>query len=158
VKPVPGRLSPRALAGALVLDDTYNANPRSVRASLEAAHELARGTGGRLVVVLGDMLELGALSARLHAEVGEAVVRAEAAVFIAVGREMAVAARVAARAQRPVVVETERTDDAATVVASVLQPGDVVLVKGSRGMAMERVLVGLEGARGRGAQGREERG
>jgi UDP-N-acetylmuramoyl-tripeptide--D-alanyl-D-alanine ligase len=153
VTPAPGRLNPRRVRDALVLDDTYNANPRSVRASLATAREAAEALGTRLVVVLGDMLELGDLSARLHAEVGENVVAARAAVLVTVGPQMALAARVAAAAgiAAPIVVETARTDDAATVLAGVLRPGDVVLVKGSRGMRMEQVVEAL--AAGAGGEG-----
>ncbi len=82
----------RALGGLLVIDDTYNANPRSVRAALDAAHESARAPGARLVVALGDMLELGALAPAMHAEVVADVMRLGPAAFIAVGAEMSAAA------------------------------------------------------------------
>ena len=59
VKPVPGRLATRQVNDLVVIDDTYNANPRSVRAALEAARETADGLKARLLVALGDMLELG---------------------------------------------------------------------------------------------------
>ena len=64
VKPVPGRLATREVHDHVVIDDTYNANPRSVRAALAAARETADGLKARLLVALGDMLELGALAAR----------------------------------------------------------------------------------------------
>lgn len=146
VKALPGRLCPRSIGGALVLDDSYNANPRSVRASLAAAGEVASGLGARLVVVLGDMLELGELSARWHADIGQAVARQGAAVFVAVGAEMVRAAQAARETGRKElqVVETPDSEQAATVVRDILCPGDVVLVKGSRGMRMERVIEALE--------------
>jgi UDP-N-acetylmuramoyl-tripeptide--D-alanyl-D-alanine ligase len=150
VKPTPGRLTPVAAGAVTLLDDTYNANPRSVRASLAAAREVADEVGGRLVVVLGDMLELGELSESLHAGVGVDVLGVRPEMFVTVGGQMGLAARVvAARAGEggaSIVVETLTTDDAATVVQSVLRPGDVVLVKGSRGMRMERVVEVLASA------------
>ncbi|MFZ0887685.1 MAG: Mur ligase family protein, partial [Candidatus Binataceae bacterium] len=62
IAPVEGRLSTRTIAGAIVIDDSYNSNPRSVRAALSAADEAARIRKARLVIAMGDMLELGALS------------------------------------------------------------------------------------------------
>ena len=59
VKPVAGRLANTSIHGIFVIDDTYNSNPRSVRAALAAAREVADGLGARLVIALGDMLELG---------------------------------------------------------------------------------------------------
>jgi UDP-N-acetylmuramoyl-tripeptide--D-alanyl-D-alanine ligase len=143
VAPVPGRLVPRALRGALVLDDTYNASPRAVRAALEAARELADARGARLVVALGDMLELGALSASLHEEVGRDVAAAGAAVFVACGAEMRRAARSAEGARE--VLAVDRSEEAGACLRARVAAGDVVLVKGSRGTRMERAVAALEG-------------
>ncbi len=93
VVPVAGRLSTRAVAGVIVIDDTYNANPRSVRVALEAARETADGLRARLIVALGDMLELGALAPAMHAEAVRDVYRARPDACIAVGPEMAAAIR-----------------------------------------------------------------
>jgi UDP-N-acetylmuramoyl-tripeptide--D-alanyl-D-alanine ligase len=93
VEPVAGRLSTREVADVVVIDDTYNANPRSVRAAVAAARETADGLGARLVVAMGDMLELGALSTAMHAEVVREIFRARPAACIAVGAEMRTAAR-----------------------------------------------------------------
>ena len=91
VAPVAGRLQMRALGGLLVIDDTYNANPRSVRAALDAAHESAAAPGARLVVALGDMLELGAFAPAMHSEVAADVMHLAPAAFVAVGPEMSAA-------------------------------------------------------------------
>jgi UDP-N-acetylmuramoyl-tripeptide--D-alanyl-D-alanine ligase len=145
----PGRLDAAPLGDAVLIDDTYNANPRSVRASLAAARELADGTGGSLRVVLGDMRELGALSSEMHAAIGREAAALGVATLVTLGPEMTRAARAAAAADvpaRPVVVELpdpEHAADAAAVVRGVLRPRDVVLVKGSRGMRMERVVDAL---------------
>ncbi|MCA9615356.1 MAG: UDP-N-acetylmuramoyl-tripeptide--D-alanyl-D-alanine ligase, partial [Myxococcales bacterium] len=86
--PVAGRMSPRGgVGGALVLDDTYNANPSSVLLALRTAKTVADARGGRLVAVLGDMKELGALSREKHAEVRNAAEAVAQCVFV--GPEMA---------------------------------------------------------------------
>lgn len=146
VEPVAGRLVPRqGPHGAIVLDDTYNANPASMAVSIAAARELASARGGRALLVLGDMRELGALSAEEHEKVGRLAAQPGVALFIAAGTEMALAAHAARneakRASLP--IEIAHSDDPRYAVSLVLgrvTPNDVVLVKGSRGMRMERVI------------------
>ena len=147
VEPVPGRLSTREIASVVVIDDTYNANPRSVRVALEAARETADGLHARLVVAIGDMLELGALAPAMHAEAVRDLFLARPDACIAVGPEMAAAVRAVGQsaASTPPPVFRFATDSAAaaTVVRALVRPGDVLLVKGSRGLAMERVIEAL---------------
>jgi len=143
VAPVAGRLQMRAIGGLLVIDDTYNANPRSVRAALEAAHESARASGARLVVALGDMLELGALASAMHAEIAADVMRLAPAAFVAVGPEMSTAAGAPGIAGRAGVLLAADSAVAADLVCALVREGDVVLVKGSRGIQMERIIEAL---------------
>jgi UDP-N-acetylmuramoyl-tripeptide--D-alanyl-D-alanine ligase len=146
VEPVAGRLSTREVADVVVIDDTYNANPRSVRAALAAARETADGLGARLVVAMGDMLELGALAPAMHADVVREIFRARPAACIAVGAEMKAAVRAAeggADGSPPTLLVTADSAEASRVVRGVVRPGDVLLVKGSRGIAMERVIDAL---------------
>ena len=148
VKPAAGRLVPMRTAGVLIIDDTYNANPRSVAASIAAAREVADQMNARLLLVLGDMLELGALAGEMHAKVGQSVLAAKPAAFVAVGEQMSIAARVVAAAGRSRYCspsKTARTEDAHAILAALLRPGDVVLVKGSRGMRMETIVEALAG-------------
>jgi UDP-N-acetylmuramoyl-tripeptide--D-alanyl-D-alanine ligase len=144
VSAVPGRLNLRTMpSGVRVLDDTYNASPRAVRAALDAARELATRNGARLIAVLGDMLELGVLAAEEHTRVGVLAAEAGVALMAAVGPEM----RAAADAARAKGVAIERFDDAshaARWLCGAVRPGDVVLVKGSRGMRMERCVAALD--------------
>lgn len=125
----------------LVLDDTYNANPASMRAALATLGELAGGR--RKVAVLGEMKELGPLAEEEHDALGDAV--AEAGIELLVGCG-GLAGRVVARArQRGIAeaVDAADTAEAAREVLSRLRPGDAVLVKGSRGVAAERVVEAL---------------
>jgi UDP-N-acetylmuramoyl-tripeptide--D-alanyl-D-alanine ligase len=146
VRGAAGRLAPRMLAGDLaVIDDTYNANPTSTCASIQAAAEIARATGRRLVLVLGEMKELGALSATGHDEVGRAAAASGAAEVFAVGGGDA--PRIAARAVEggTRASHAERVADVAVLVKLGLRAGDLVLVKGSRSIGTERVVAALEG-------------
>ena len=89
VEAVPGRLRAMAAGGVRILDDSYNSNPRSVRAALLAAREVAERRGARLVVALGDMLELGEVAAAEHLAMLEAADRVGADRLILVGSETA---------------------------------------------------------------------
>ncbi len=143
VAPVAGRLQTRAVGSLTVIDDTYNANPRSVRAALEAAHESARASGARLIVALGDMLELGALASAMHAEAVAEVMRLAPAAFVAVGPEMSAAVDAHGTIGRAGVLAAPDSAVAAEIVCALVREGDVVLVKGSRGIRMERIIEAL---------------
>ena len=137
------RLAPLSLSdGTLVIDDSYNANRASVCASLDAAAEIAAARGARFVAVLGEMRELGALAASEHDAVGERVVALRPAALIGVSGD---AARVADLA-RAGGVDAIFVRDAAAAIDEVtrrVRPGDVVLVKGSRGVGLEAVVRAL---------------
>lgn len=138
-----GRLAASTLAdGTVVIDDSYNANPASMRSSIATAAELARREGRRLVLVLGEMRELGSLAGEEHAAIGDAVAATGAAHVIAVSGE---ASRIAERA-RERSIDAEFVPDASAAVPRALasvRAGDLVLVKGSRGVATERVVRAL---------------
>jgi UDP-N-acetylmuramyl pentapeptide synthase len=131
-----GQERPLAGGGTLIAD-CYNANPLAMAAALA---DLA-GRQGRRVAVLGDMLELGPDEERYHREVGEEAGRLGIEVLVAVGSR---AAWCADAADGP--AETLRyagVEEAAEALPGLLQPGDVVLLKGSRGMALERLIPAL---------------
>ena len=137
-RPVAGRLAARAAtSGAAVIDDTYNANPDSVRAAIDV---LARADGRRWLV-LGDMGEVGALGPSVHREIGEYARRAGIERLYATG-ELARAAVVAFGERAQHVPDVAAL--AATVAADA-RAGVTILVKGSRFMRMERVVVALTG-------------
>jgi len=141
--PADGRLTVIELAdGTAILDDSYNANPVSMRASLRAAAELAEALGKRLVLALGEMRELGALSAAEHDALGAAAAAVRPAALLLVGGD---AARAAAAAEAAGVgaVFVETSAEAAVRARELRIPGDLWLVKGSRGVRMERVVEAL---------------
>jgi UDP-N-acetylmuramoyl-tripeptide--D-alanyl-D-alanine ligase len=141
VQPVSGRLASTSINGIFVIDDTYNSNPRSIRAALAAAREIADGLGARLVIAMGDMLELGDQSAAAHQDAVRDVMRARPAAFVVVGPEMNSASAIVSRdANATGILTSPDSIAAAKVVAGLIRPGDVLLVKGSRGIAMERII------------------
>ncbi|MCC6214101.1 MAG: UDP-N-acetylmuramoyl-tripeptide--D-alanyl-D-alanine ligase [Polyangiaceae bacterium] len=139
----PGRLVPLELGdGTLVLDDTYNSNPGSVPSSIATAAELARDRAARLVLVLGEMRELGALSREAHAEMGVVAAASGAALVLGVAGDASVLVEAARRGG----AEARFTGDAAAAAGEALaavRPGDVVLVKASRGVHAERIVAAL---------------
>jgi UDP-N-acetylmuramoyl-tripeptide--D-alanyl-D-alanine ligase len=147
-RPVKGRCVWREAGRVRVLDDTYNASPVSVGAALDtvAAH---RGSG-RLVVVLGDMLELGAIADDAHRDVGRKVAALNPSVFIGVGRHTGLAVAEARAAGLESAHHTMTFEDTVAELLKRVEPGDVVLVKGSRGMRMERVVDALLARMGHG--------
>ncbi len=136
---VPGRVALAKTAGGLVvIDDSYNANPHSVGRALETLAQLR--AGGRTIAVLGDMFELGDGEAALHAEVGRAAAASGVDVLIAVGPLSAHTAKAAREAGLARALEAASADEAAALVRAHAGAGDVVLVKASRGMKLERVV------------------
>ena len=154
VEPAPWRMEVvRTADDVMVLDDAYNANPASMAAALE---ELARvDVPGRRLAVLGEMRELGDLSAREHAALGVLVGTTPVDVLVAVGPE---AAPLAAAARSAGVSVTEVPDAAAALeaVSDFVVAGDAVLVKGSRAIGLELVATALRGTAIRGTHPQED--
>jgi UDP-N-acetylmuramoyl-tripeptide--D-alanyl-D-alanine ligase len=147
----PGRLTLLELAdGTVVLDDSYNSNPASMLSSVITAREIAQARGARLVLVVGEMRELGALSVAQHAEVGEALSQSGAVVLLAVTGDAELFVPAAKRAGMDASFAPD-AEQALTQLLPRLQPKDVVLVKASRGVRAERLVQGLVDAIGRAA-------
>jgi UDP-N-acetylmuramoyl-tripeptide--D-alanyl-D-alanine ligase len=127
-------------SGATVVDDTYNASPVSVAAALAFLAETPVSAGGRRIGVLGDMLELGGDEERLHRETGFLAAQATD-VLVVVGPRGAWIGE-AAEAAGASVLRAENADEAAAVLDRDVVPGpsDVVLVKGSRGIGLDRTV------------------
>jgi UDP-N-acetylmuramoyl-tripeptide--D-alanyl-D-alanine ligase len=134
-----GRLERKTLAGIDFLDDTYNANPDSMRAALRTLAVLP--VKGARIAVLGRMGELGAESERGHQSVGREAAQAGIDTVLAVGEEEA--GWIAEAAREAGLKQVHQLDDpeaAALWLCQEARPGDLVLVKGSRSARMERVL------------------
>jgi UDP-N-acetylmuramoyl-tripeptide--D-alanyl-D-alanine ligase len=139
-----GRAEVKRLASGLILvDDSYNANPSSMREAIATLGELAALEGRRAVAVLGDMKELGDSSAREHERLGELLSAAKVAAFVGVGP----LTRAATSRARALGLSVHEADDAEAAAARLLElaaPGDIVLVKASRSIGLERVARALE--------------
>ncbi|MBW1645112.1 MAG: UDP-N-acetylmuramoyl-tripeptide--D-alanyl-D-alanine ligase [Deltaproteobacteria bacterium] len=140
---LPGRFRVWELpAGGLLIDDTYNANPGSMRASLDALEEMGRGRPR--AAVLGDMFELGAAAAALHREVGEYAGRRGLDLLLAYGPLAAELAAAAVAAGMPAALvhhfQPGEEEAVCARLTALLPANGVVLVKGSRGMAMEKIV------------------
>ena len=125
----------------MLIDESYNANPVSMRAALAVLGAMPVAQGGRRIAVLGDMLELGEHSQRLHAGLARALAEANVERALLGGPQMAALAeslsadlpckhRDDAEALKPLVLET-------------VQPGDVVMVKASNGAGFTRIVAAL---------------
>jgi UDP-N-acetylmuramoyl-tripeptide--D-alanyl-D-alanine ligase len=140
-----GELS-RPGQGIALVDDTYNSNPSAMASVL--ASVAATSWTGRKVVVTGDMLELGAGAAAFHRQVGEQAARAGVGLLVAAGP---LAGETIAGAQGLGMNAVRAFPDAASAAeeaASLIAPGDLVVVKGSRGIGMEHFVAAVNAAFG----------
>jgi UDP-N-acetylmuramoyl-tripeptide--D-alanyl-D-alanine ligase len=130
---VPMRFEFKEMDGIKVISDVYNANPASME---EAIKELVRIKKGRTIAVLGDMLELGSFEEEAHRRLGRFMSGLSIDIFIAVGPLMAFAAS----EFQGSVYKLQNVEAAGKLLKDICKKGDTVLIKGSRGMNMERVL------------------
>ncbi len=146
-KPLPMRGALLRLKGEVrILDETYNSNPRAMERTLET---LSSMTARRKVVAAGDMLELGPLEKEAHRILGQQVAGAGAELFLAVGPLSELAAASAREGGVPEVRHFPDSASAAAWLAAAVRPGDLILVKGSRGIAMERIVEAIRAILGR---------
>lgn len=142
-RPIAGRMQISQLEnGTTLIEDTYNANPQSMAAALQALDEM--NGGGRRIAVLGDMLELGTASDELHRQLGRTAAQ-HCDLLLLLGKQAAQVARGA----RDAGLAAERVrqvadhDRAIDCLLQVLKAEDRLLLKGSRGMRMEKISAGL---------------
>lgn len=133
---------PLAGGSAEIIDETYNANPASMRAALALLGSSVTGNGGRRIAVLGDMLELGGESCSLHAELATAIEEAHADLVFACGRDMRALFDALPQSRRAAWGETSST--IAPKVVQTLRAGDEVLIKGSLGSRMAVIIDALK--------------
>jgi UDP-N-acetylmuramyl pentapeptide synthase len=143
--PPPGRMRIiEGIRGAVIVDDTYNASPAAVRAALDTLRHI--GHAKRKIAVLGDMLELGKLSAEAHRSVGEYAAVSASLLWTAGLRAHGIAdgARAAGMLESKIrEFDQHGVATAGSELARELKPGDVVLVKGSQAMRTERIVHAL---------------
>ena len=131
----------RLARGVTVIDDSYNASPTATRRALDVLR--ATSGAGRRVAVLGEMLELGDRAMALHEEVGRAVAAARVDLLLTVGGKAAgalAAAAIAGGLAPACAQHVETSEEAAEASAALVRPGDLVLVKGSRGVRTDKVV------------------
>jgi len=141
-RPAPGRMAVEEIGRIRLINDAYNANPRSMAAAL---HEMSYRGGGRRIAVLGDMLELGEDAATLHADIGRRAARARIDVLWAIGPLAEAIARAARDAGLRNVHWSPSVADAVETPPVKVKSRDVVLFKASRAMALERVYDAVKG-------------
>ncbi|GBF34459.1 UDP-N-acetylmuramoylalanyl-D-glutamyl-2,6-diaminopimelate--D-alanyl-D-alanine ligase [Desulfocucumis palustris] len=129
--------------GVKIINDTYNANPFSMKAALQVLAEIP--VKGRRIAVLADMLELGDRAQEAHREIGEAAAAMGVDYLLTVGELSGHINRggLAAGLQKDRTLHFNYSGDALICLKGILRPGDAVLVKGSRSMRMEEIVRGL---------------
>jgi UDP-N-acetylmuramoyl-tripeptide--D-alanyl-D-alanine ligase len=132
------RLQIKEINSVQFIDDSYNANPDSMKAALRTLVEL--DADGKRIAVLGEMRELGSESEQSHREVGETAATLGIDQLIAIGEMGEVIAQAAQNAGLAKSVAVESTSEAAALLAEMATPGDLVLVKGSRSVRTEQVI------------------
>jgi UDP-N-acetylmuramoyl-tripeptide--D-alanyl-D-alanine ligase len=138
----------RLASGVTVVDDSYNANPTATKSALDV---LGWGRASRRIAVIGEMLELGERSSELHESVGRAAATAAVDLLFAIGGAPAKAMADAAIASGMPVASVRyfaTSDEAADAAVALVKAGDLVLVKGSRGVKTDRVVERLKAERG----------
>ena len=140
-KGVPMRQELVNIDNVVFVNDAYNANPASMK---EAVDTLVTLTGGRKIAVLGGMLELGDWAEKEHEKIGTYLADKKVDVLIAMGDEARFMAKAAKAAGMNEVYTVTTHAEAAAVLRRIMRQGDTVLLKGSRGFAMEKILPYIE--------------
>lgn len=120
-----------------VINDAYNASPMSMLAALDALNDVAKK---RKIAVLGDMLELGDIAVEAHRNVGKRIAKGKIDVLVTIGELAGHIAAAAIEYGAPVVIACESHEAAKKALKRNMEQGDTILIKGSRGMKMEKML------------------
>ncbi len=128
-----------------LIDDTYNSSPRAAELALATLGALEVRPGARKFAALGDMLELGALSDEAHRRIGRAAAATGLELLVGVGPASRLSCEAAREAGMPAerVIHLDSSTDVGPFLAERLRPGDLVLIKGSQGVRMEKAVVAL---------------
>ncbi len=133
----PMRLHMEERNGYVVINDAYNASPASMTAAIDTLVEVANG---RKVAVLGDMLELGHIAVEAHRQIGEKLAQCNIDIVVTVGPLAMHIVDAASDQGVKVAVACHSHDEASEFLKKIIEPGDTVLIKGSRGMKMENMV------------------
>jgi UDP-N-acetylmuramoyl-tripeptide--D-alanyl-D-alanine ligase len=138
-KPYPGRLNLlKGIKRSMIIDDTYNSSPESAKMALDLMDGIR---ASRKIVVLGDMLELGAEEEKGHRDIGRKVAEIEADCFVLVGERMKYAGDEFSKlGGADKMIEFASPEKAKMFVQELIKEGDLILIKGSQGMRMEKVV------------------
>lgn len=131
------RLSVSRVDQYTVINDAYNASPMSMQAALEALRDVA---ARRKIAVLGDMLELGDIAVEAHRNIGKLIVKEKIDVLVTLGKLAGHIAAAAIEYGAPEVIACDSHEAAKAALKRTLEEGDTILIKGSRGMRMEKIL------------------
>lgn len=144
-RPLAKRCEVQSIAGATVINDSYNSDPTSMRAALELLREIE--APGRRIVVSGDYSDLGDAAGFWHQRLGQDIVhQCGADLLIACGRNSATVASAATESGMTAdrAFACRRWDEALEQLTKIMRPGDAVLVKGARSMGLERIVESLK--------------
>jgi UDP-N-acetylmuramoyl-tripeptide--D-alanyl-D-alanine ligase len=134
------RMQVERVGAVVFINDAYNANPESMRAALDSLMTMPLSEGGRRIAVLGDMLEMGTTSDAAHREVGEKINQLKIDALFAFGPAGRHIVGAVASKRLAKVEHFQTKSELCNAVNDFLRDGDIVLVKGSRGMKMEEAI------------------
>jgi len=125
-----------------IIDDTYNSSPEACLSALDVLGKIKIGDAAKKYAVLGDMLEIGSFTKEGHRQVGEKVAKIGVNCLITVGEKSLDIAKAAVEhgLKDNYIFNFNKSEEAASFISSRLEPGDIVLVKGSQGMRMEKIV------------------
>ncbi|MCX7779072.1 MAG: UDP-N-acetylmuramoyl-tripeptide--D-alanyl-D-alanine ligase [Patescibacteria group bacterium] len=139
----PGRMKLiNGLKESYIIDDSYNSSPRAVLAALETLNEILTIPGRRKILVLGEMLELGSIAQQSHYEIGQKIADFNFDLLITVGQ---LAQKIAQGAREngfrdEMIFEFQKSEEAAQFLKEKINYGDLILIKGSQGVRMEKIV------------------
>ena len=145
-KPSSKRMAIRTANGIRIINDSYNANPSSMKAAISVLSEQGSVVGAALprrIAVLGDMLELGKTSKKAHKDIGAFVAKHGIDVLITKGYLSREIARGAKSSGMTKIYRSASNEEARKLLKKIIKPNDVILIKGSRGMKMEEIAENL---------------
>ena len=132
------RLELKSIKGIEIIDDSYNANPASMKSAINTLSRY--DARGKRILVAGDMLELGKKSKAMHKSIGKMVASAPVKALITIGEFSSFISRAAKKCGMNKTYHAQSHEEAARILQRLARPGDVILLKGSRGMQMEKII------------------